>query len=122
MAKKIILYIEDYPVVQIMYADVLKQYFDVDIVADGKQALEKIKTNDYDIVLLDLLLPHEGGLKFLESYNKLDTPAKKARVIILSDFDHPATVKKAKELGVKDYWMKVDTTPHDLVEKLNKLA
>lgn len=118
MAKKIILYIEDYPVVQIMYADVLRQYFDVDIVADGKQALEKIKSTDYDFVLLDLLLPHEGGIKFLEAYNKLKPLGKKARVIILSDFDHPSTVKKAKSLGVTDYWMKVDTTPRDLVERL----
>ena len=121
MSKISILYVEDYPVVQQMYASVLKQQFDVDVVADGKLALEKTKAKDYDIILLDLLLPQVGGVEFLEAYNKEHKNSKKTRIIILSDFDHPSTVKRTKELGVDDYWMKVDTAPHALVEKLGKL-
>ncbi len=52
-----LLLIEDYPVIQNMYAQVLKQNdFEVDIAADGKDALAKVKTSEYDVILLDMLL------------------------------------------------------------------
>lgn len=119
MAQARILYIEDYPVVQMMYVEVLRKNFDVDVASDGKEALQKIKENTYDVILLDLLLPHVSGVEFLKEYNKGGhKQTDKTRVIVLSDFDNPATMKEVYELGVKDYWIKVENTPHALVDKL----
>lgn len=123
MTKYKILYVEDYPVVQLMYVEVLQKSFDVDVASDGKEALEKVKETHYDIILLDLLLPQMSGLEFLREYakggHKQDD---NTRLIVLSDFDNPETQKEVAALGVKDYWIKVENTPHSLVEKINALG
>lgn len=114
-----ILYVEDYPVVQAMYHEALRAHgFNVDVVGDGKDALEKVANNHYDIVLLDLLLPNVTGMEFLRAFTSKGYTSK---VVILSDFDSPLTVSEAGKLGVKDYWIKVDNPPHALAERLEKV-
>ncbi len=122
MAKARVLYIEDYPVVQLMYVEVMKKHFDVDVASDGLEALEKIKQEHYDVILLDLLLPHVTGVQFLREYAKGGhLQDSLTRIIVLSDFDNPETQKEVVALGVKDYWIKVENTPYLLVEKLQEL-
>jgi len=102
-----------------MYADALKaRGFTVDSANDGKAAMIKLADNTYDLVLLDLLLPQVTGVEFLREFVKTHDPAK---VIILTDFDRPETMKEVKELGVKHYWIKVENTPHLLAERLEKV-
>jgi DNA-binding response OmpR family regulator len=114
-----ILYVEDYPVIQTMYTDVLRaDGFEVDAVNDGGLALAKLADNEYDVILLDLLLPHVTGIEFLREFTK--TP-NRATVVVLTDFDKPETVKEVKDLGVKHYWIKVDNTPHALSQRLRDL-
>lgn len=114
-----ILYVEDYPVIQTMYVDVLKSHgFSIDVASDGKQALEKVAEHAYDIVLLDLLLPNVTGMEFLREYIKNNSPL---NVVILTDFDKPETVDEVKGLGVKHFWIKVENTPHLLAERLEHL-
>lgn len=114
-----ILYIEDYPVVQTMYTDVIRSKgFEVDVASDGKTALEKVAAHDYDVILLDLLLPQVTGLEFLREFRDKKLPGE---VVVLSDFDDPGTVDDVTSLGVKDYWIKVENTPHKLADRLEEL-
>lgn len=111
-----ILYVEDYPVVQAMYHDALRSKgFNIEIANDGKEALDKAAAKAYDIILLDLLLPNVTGMEFLREFKAKGYPGK---VVILSDFDNAATVSEAGKLGVRDYWIKVDNTPHVLADRL----
>lgn len=114
-----LLYVEDYPVIQTMYTDVLRaRGFSVDAVNDGKIALEKVAENEYDLILLDLLLPQVTGVEFLREFIKTHDAA---NVVVLTDFDKPETEKEVQELGVKHYWIKVENTPHVLADKLEGL-
>jgi len=121
MAKSFLLFIEDYPVIQRLYVDVLKKEgFKVTVSGNGKDALQKATNNHYDAILVDLLLPDMNGIEFLEQFKAHHVPGK-TELIILSDFDDPHFVDKAKALGIKNYWMKVNTTPHELVDKIKAL-
>ena len=124
MAKKCLLFIEDYPVIQQMYVEVLKKEgFDVTISPDGENALELAVNHHYDIVIVDMLLPKMSGMEFLEKFKKLEAQKhEKPEVIVLTDFDDPNFVEKAQQLGVKHYWMKVENTPHQLAEKIKAIA
>lgn len=114
-----ILYVEDYPVIQTMYTDVLRaKGFEVDAVSDGKAALEKVATTKYDVILLDLLLPNVTGVEFLREFTKTNDVS---TVVVLTDFDKPETVDEVKNLGVKHYWIKVDNTPHLLAQRIEHL-
>lgn len=118
MAKSCLLFIEDYPVIQQLYTKVLvDEGFDVTISGNGKDALQKASEKHFDAIIVDLLLPDMNGIEFLEAFKVHHAPGK-TELIILSDFDDPHFVKKAKELGIVNYWMKVNNTPHELVDKI----
>lgn len=112
-----LLLIEDFQVIQEMYDQVLKQQgFEVDVASDGKDGLEKVKQKEYDLILLDMLLPQINGVEFLEKFKDRG----KTKIIALSDFDYKDTVKRAYDLGVSRYWIKSDYTPYVLAEKVKK--
>lgn len=118
MNKKVLM-IEDFPVMQKFYKDALeKAGYELDIASDGKQALQKVATTAYDVILLDMLLPNMNGIEFLEQYQ--DRPSS-THIIILSDFSESSRIERAKELGVTDYLIKSDFPPSELVKKLAEL-
>lgn len=115
MGQQSILLVEDYPVIQDLYADALKKEgFSVDVVSDGGDALEKVKDKEYDFIVLDLLLPETSGIEFMESFENPE----QTKVVVLSDFAYQRTVDKAYKLGVDNYWMKSENTPSQLAKKL----
>jgi two-component system response regulator AtoC len=75
----------------------------VDICASGKDAIAKIRETDFDIVLLDLLMPDTDGLQILES-TKPYRPH--TEFIILTAIDDIPTTVKAIRLGAYDYLVK----------------
>ncbi|HEY2316921.1 MAG TPA: response regulator transcription factor [Solirubrobacteraceae bacterium] len=77
--------------------------FVVDVVADGEQGLERALAGDYDGVILDLLLPGQGGLEVLRQLQlrQHDLP-----VLILSARSDIPTKLRGFELGAVDYIVK----------------
>ncbi len=58
-----ILVVEDEPSAATVLAKGLREHaYAVDVAADGDAALEQVSINDYDLILLDVLLPHTSGL------------------------------------------------------------
>ena len=49
---------------------------EIDVAVDGEEALEKITSNDYDIVLLDIMLPKLSGIDVLKKVRErgIDLP------------------------------------------------
>jgi DNA-binding NtrC family response regulator len=78
-------------------------YSDVDICSSGRDAIEKIKNSDFDIVLLDLLMPGVDGLRVLES-TKAFNP--RSEFILLTAMDDLDTAVKAIRMGAYDYLVK----------------
>ncbi len=77
----------------------------VDKFEDGEKALEYIinNKNDYDVILMDILLPKIDGIKLLETMKKNNIDKK---VIVLSNYINEEVVKKASNLGVQYYMLK----------------
>lgn len=77
--------------------------FAVDVVADGEEGLLRALSGDYELVILDLLLPGRGGLEVLAELHRL-RPA--LPVLILSARSDLATKLRGFELGAVDYLAK----------------
>ena len=75
----------------------------VDICDNGRDAIAKIKETDFDIVLLDLLMPEVDGLQVLESARPYRPHTE---FIILTAIDDIPTTVKAIRLGAYDYLVK----------------
>ena len=77
--------------------------FTVDVVADGEQGLDAALTRDYELVILDLLLPGRDGLDVLR---ELHAQRPGLPVLILSARSELATKLRGFELGAVDYLAK----------------
>lgn len=75
----------------------------VDVCNSGKEAIIRIRETDFDIVLLDLLMPEVDGLQVLEA-TKPYRPH--TEFIILTAIDDIPTTVKAIRLGAYDYLVK----------------
>jgi CheY-like chemotaxis protein len=80
---------------------------------DGKQALNKIKTFQPDLILLDLLMPIMGGLEFLQNYNQQKHPSK-VKVLIFTNMENSPEVNEAYKLGAHRCIIKSWTAPQNL--------
>ena len=76
---------------------------DVEICAHGKDAVARIKEGDFDIVLLDLLMPEVDGLAVLKATKPYNPDTE---FIILTAMDDVSSAVKAIRLGAYDYLVK----------------
>ena len=88
----------------------LKKYFSssevVEVVQeayDGIEALEKLRNNSYDLVVMDVLLPKKDGLSVIEEAKRNGCTAK---FIITSGYNSLEVVKRASDIGVNYYLLK----------------
>jgi DNA-binding NtrC family response regulator len=76
---------------------------DVEVCDNGKDAIKRIKEEDFDIVLLDLLMPEVDGMQVLESAKPFRP---QTEFIILTAVDDIPTTVKAIRQGAYDYLVK----------------
>ena len=69
---------------------------------NGRQALEMIQTNSFDLVLLDVMMPELNGYQVLERL-KADDTLRHIPVIMLSALDELDSVVRCIETGAEDY-------------------
>lgn len=113
-----ILIIEDEKILVEMYYDVFVQAgFKVFSATEAKEGLEMAKKEKPDLIVLDILLPRENGISFLE-WQKKDPEIASIPVVVFTNYDGLDTEKKAKKLGVKGYLIKADFTPQQFVSKI----
>lgn len=87
---------------------------------DGEEGLKKIKEEKPDMVLLDIILPGIDGFEVLKRA-KEDEETKDIPVIILSNLGQQEDIDKGVELGAKDYLVKAEFTPGEIVEKVRAI-
>lgn len=120
--KKILL-VEDEPFLQGMYQTKLKlENFDVMAASDGEEALKVFKDNNFDLILLDIMMPKLNGFEVLKAIRK-DANSTKAAVpvIMLTNLGQKSDIEQGLLLGANDYIVKANFTPAEVVEKINKL-
>ncbi|MGH7239515.1 MAG: response regulator [Candidatus Saccharimonadales bacterium] len=113
-----ILVVEDEPSLLEVYGIILKAAgFEVTLSANGKDALKRIKQSEFDLILLDLLMPVLDGWGFLKKANvKLNYPATK--VIIFSNLSNNEQVNQALALGGDLHLIKAHTAPDQLISTI----
>jgi len=76
--------------------------YDVDTVPDGPTALERLRSNDYDLMITDLKMPGMDGLSVIrETRREFDLP-----IIIITAYSTEASAIEAINLGVSGYLTK----------------
>jgi len=118
--KKKVLIIEDEEILIDIYKEKFSsEGFDVSLADNIKDGLKVTREKKPDIVLLDLLLPDENGLAYLREKEE-DENIKPIPVIVMSNYSQKSMINKAQHLTIKDYLIKANYTPSQLVEKVNQ--
>jgi DNA-binding response OmpR family regulator len=99
-----LLIVEDYKPLQKSLKQGLKEAgFAVDATGDGKEGLWFAMSNDYDVIILDLMLPGMDGLTLLK---KIRAKGKQFHVLILTAKDRLEDKISGLDLGADDYLVK----------------
>ncbi len=120
--KKVLL-AEDDPFLSGMYQTKLRlEGFDVTVVMDGEEAVNKIKDNEFDIVLLDIMMPKLNGFEVLKEIRKSkSSTTAKVPVIMLTNLGQKSDVEQGLLLGANDYIVKANFTPSEVLIKIKGL-
>ena len=120
---KHILVVEDEEAISRALVDWLSispQGYKVELVKNGRDALEKVSTQKFDLILLDLVLPDIDGFGVLAGLKERNIDTK---VIVLTNLDQPEDIKRVSDLGVShlNFFIKNETRLSMLSDKIEEL-
>lgn len=115
--KKILL-VEDEDFIRELYVRQLsKEGFLVKSAVDGTSGLDVLRTETFDLLLLDIMLPGMNGLQLLREF-KTQNPNSKMITILLTNLGQEAVIKEGFELGAQAYLIKASYTPDQVVNEV----
>ena len=108
MNKVRVLMIDDNIDLVSMIKEYFKDHASIEVVLeanDGERGLELIKTrqNDYDVIILDLIMPKKDGLSILEAMRKEQIDKK---VIVLTSYNAQEMIRRVSEYGISYFILK----------------
>jgi DNA-binding NarL/FixJ family response regulator len=87
---------------------------------NGKEAIDILKNDTPDIILLDLRMPVMDGIEFLKKLQpKENLPD--AKIIVFSNYDDQHEIDEAFSLGAMHYMLKAWATPDELVKLIREV-
>ena len=111
--KKILVVDDDRLVLKALQTRLVEAGFTVKTAENGKKALDILKQEPFDFVILDWVMPKINGFEVLREARllKINTP-----MIMLSSYGQEEQEKGAKELGITDIFDKAKTPLPELIE------
>lgn len=115
--KSNILVVDDEPVARQSLSDILRlEGFSVNSVPNGQAAVEYVRTNPVELLIVDLRMPGMDGLEVIQVVNQI---APETEVILLTAFGTTDTAIQALRLRVHDYLLK-PASPTQVVSSVKK--
>lgn len=115
--KKILIAEDEKPMATALELKLKKAGFDAKAVYDGNHAIYELQNKNYDLLLLDLMMPEMDGFQVMEKIKELKI---KIDIFVLSNLGQEEDKKKSLEAGAKDYFVKSDTPIINIVEAAKK--
>ncbi len=122
---KNILLVEDDPFISDIYSrSFSKENFKVDMAVDGQMALEKIRDNPPDLLVLDIDLPKINGCEILKKLRS-EPKTKNLKVIVLSNYPDKDINKKYNinldSFGIIKHFLKIEAPVDQIVREVKEI-
>ncbi|MDD5147216.1 MAG: response regulator [Candidatus Daviesbacteria bacterium] len=117
--QKKILLVEDDQFLREFYQELLQAegYF-IDVAADGEVGLSKIQSNEYNLILLDIMLPKKDGVQILRDLKLKPAKSSNLTVVILTNLGQDSVVKECFDLGAAGYLIKSALNPDQVLTEV----
>ena len=124
VSSKKVLCIEDEHFIGELYERALgKGGYQTVLEIDGAKGLALAQSNEFDIILLDLMVPNVTGIEILRALrDPAQTPNLKAKIIITTNLEQREDIRADIERQADGYIVKAEMTPHELVGFLDRLG
>lgn len=99
MANHVLVVDDEQPIAEILQFNLEKEGYEVTCAYDGDEALDKAKAEDFDIILLDIMLPSKDGMEVCRDIRKTSN----IPIIMLTAKDSEIDKVLGLELGADDY-------------------
>lgn len=120
MAKKILI-IEDEELMLNLLEKKLKAVgYDIATAVNGQDGLDLLKRQSFDLVLSDIIMPKLGGLELMEKMSQ-DPALNNIPIIVISNSGQPVEIDQAKRFGAKDWLVKTEFDPQEVITKVKNL-
>lgn len=120
MTQKILIIEDDQILGDILNKKLSSAGYEVTLATDGAVGLDSIRRIHPDLVLLDILLPTMNGYEILEA-KSTDNSIKDIPVMVISNSGQPVELGRTMTLGAKDYFIKAQFNPDEILEKVRAL-
>lgn len=118
MAKKILIVEDEKPLQHALELKLTHEGFEVTLASNGQECVDKLKTDKYDAVLLDLIMPELDGFQVLEQLKAMPPmPA----VFVLSNLSQHEDEERVLALGARKFFIKSDTPLTTIVEEVKQI-
>jgi len=118
--KKVLIVEDEDIIVGLLEKKLTQEGYEVSIAYNGEEGMEKLRSVKPDIVLLDIVMPKKSGYEVMEEMSK-DPELSKIPIIVISNSGQPVELDKAKNMGAKDWLVKTQFDPKEVVEKVRRL-
>lgn len=120
--KKILLVEDEEIIFNLLEKKLSSEGYEVIAARDGAEGFKKLKElkPSPDIIITDILMPKMDGLKMMEEILKIEE-LRSIPIIIISNSGQPVELDRAKRLGAKDWLIKTEFDPQEVVNKVEKL-
>ncbi|THF65543.1 response regulator [Pseudothauera nasutitermitis] len=119
MTKKILIVDDEQNIVISLEFLMKREGYEVSVASDGEEAVARIRAEQPDLVLLDVMMPKKGGFEVCQEV-KSDAALKGVRILMLTAKGRDTEVAKGLAMGADAYMTKPFSTK-DLVEKVRGL-
>ncbi len=87
--------------------------------ANGLEAMQLVQEKQPDIVITDIKMPGMDGIELIRQLRKQSAPPE---ILVLSSYDEFELVKQALKLGARDYLLKLNLDPEELLHSLRAIV
>ena len=115
--KKILIVEDEKPLAKALVLKLTNSGYQAKAVYDGGEALEILKQEHFDLIILDLMMPKKDGFAVLKELQPLRLNTK---IVVTSNLSQEEDFKKAKELGATELFIKSEIALAAIVQNVNK--
>ena len=116
--KSILIVEDEKPLSHALKLKLTHEGYDVSIAGDGEEGMQYTGERQFDLILIDIVMPKMDGFSLL---SKLQELTSKTKIIVLSNLGQKEDIEKAKKLGATDYLVKSNTPISHIVTAVNAL-
>ncbi|KGX92933.1 histidine kinase [Pontibacillus halophilus JSM 076056 = DSM 19796] len=117
---KRILLADDEEVLRMLIVDTLEdEGYEIDEAEDGREALEKAGSGDYDLIILDYMMPEYTGIEVAKQIRNMDSH-QDIQILMLSAKNQQSDIETSQEAGI-NYYMAKPFSPLQLLDLVEEI-